>query len=106
MVTGLFFCLFSLVYPYVYPFQDFCVSLGAGNTLDKCFHAGGAVLFHLICHVAVDIQSKGGGSVAQVPLHGLDVIPGTDCGHGITVSQIMKTGVWAANGSGGLLNAR
>ena len=36
--------------------------------------------------------------MAQVALHGLDVIPGADGGYGIAVSEIVKTGIRAANG--------
>ena len=33
--------------------------------------------------MAVDIQGKGGGGMAQVPLYGLDVIPGADRGYAL-----------------------
>lgn len=39
--------------------------------------------------------------MSQVALYGLDIIPGTNSGYGVTVAQIVETGIWAANGSGG-----
>ena len=47
--------------------------------------------------MAVDIQGKGGGGMAQVPLYGLDVVPGADRGYGVGMSQIMEPGIWTAN---------
>ena len=49
-----------------------------GIALDKLPHSGGAFPLHFVRHIVVDIQGKGGGGVAQVPLHGLDVISGAD----------------------------
>ena len=49
-----------------------------GIALDKLPHSGGAFPLHFVRHIVVDIQGKGGSGVAQVPLHGLDVISGAD----------------------------
>ncbi len=62
----------------------------AANPLDEGLHPGGAGLFHLICDVAVDVQRKGGGGVAQVALHRFDVVPGPDRGHCIRVPREYK----------------
>ena len=58
---------------------------GAGNALDKCLHAVGTVLLHLIGDVTINVQSKGCGGMTQVALHGFDIVPGADGGNGITV---------------------
>jgi len=55
------------------------------NIFDIGFHAGCAFLLHLIGHMSVDIQGKGGGCMAQIVPNGLDVISGSDGGHGIAV---------------------
>ena len=46
--------------------------------------------------MAVDIQCKDRRGVAQVFLHGLDVIPALDRSHGVAVAQIVETGLRAA----------
>ena len=58
--------------------------------LYKRLHAGGAVLLHLLREVAVTIQSKGGGGVAQVSLDGLNIITGADRIHSVGVAQIVE----------------
>lgn len=68
MVTGYFCVCFSVVFPYVFPLQ-------VGNALDERFHPVRAGLFHLLRDVAVYVQGEGGGVVAQVPLHRLDIVP-------------------------------
>ena len=47
-------------------------------------------MFHLLCDVAVNVQSKGGGGMAQVALDRLNVVPGPDRGHGKAVTEIVK----------------
>ena len=55
------------------------------NVFDVLLHAGGAGLLHLVGDMAVHVQRKCSGGVAQVALHGLQIVPGTDSGHGIAV---------------------
>ena len=40
--------------------------LSAGNALDERLHPLRAVPFHLVRYMAIDIQRKGGGSVAEI----------------------------------------
>lgn len=42
--------------------------------------------------MAVNVQSKSGGGVAQVDLYGLYIIPGADGVHGVCMAQIVKVG--------------
>ena len=49
----------------------------AGNTLDKLIHPRSTFLLHLLRYVAIDVQRKSGGGVAQVALYRLDIIPAT-----------------------------
>ena len=60
-----------IIFPYFFPLQ-------LHNVLDEGFHPCGAVLFHGVCDVAVNIQGESGGGVAQVGLYGLDIVPGAD----------------------------
>ena len=61
------------------------------------FHAGCAFLRHLIGHMSVDIQGKGSGCMAQIVPNGLDVISGSDGGHGIAVPQIVEADIRTAD---------
>ena len=56
--------------------------------------------------MTIDVQRKGGGGVAQIALHGFDIVPGPERGHGVAVPEIVEAGIRATNGRGGLLNAR
>lgn len=40
--------------------------------------------------MAVDVQSKSGGSVAQIALHGFDIVPGADSGNGVGMAKIVE----------------
>ncbi len=66
-------------------FFPLCFPLLAQNVLDVTLHAAGALLFHLVSDVPVHVQGKGGGGVAEIALHRLDIVPGTDGGHGVGV---------------------
>lgn len=63
------------------------------DTVDKTLHSVGTVLFHLIGHVAIDIQCKCCCGVSQISLYRLDVISGLKRSNRIGVSQIMKAHV-------------
>lgn len=91
--------------PLSLPLTDFLPHLPVGNALDERLHPGGAGLLHLVCDVTVNVQGKGGCGVAQVSLYSLDVIPGADRCHGIAVSEIVETGIRAANGGNDFLEA-
>ena len=65
------------------PSSDGFFPLQVKNNSNKVLHAVCAVLLHGLCEVRVTIQSECGGGVAQVSLHGLDVIPGPDCVNGV-----------------------
>lgn len=78
MVPGFFFCFFAGEYPLIYPLQ-------VQNVLDIGFHTRGALPLHLVGDVSVYVQGKGRGGVAQIALDGFYIIPGADCGHGVTM---------------------
>ena len=67
------------------------------NARDVAVHSGGAVLLHLFRDVSIDIQRKGGGGATEVSLYRLDVIPGADSGDGVTVPQVVESGVRPSN---------
>lgn len=41
--------------------------------------------------------------MTQVALHGLNIIPGPDCGHGVAVAQVVEAGRGKADGGHDLL---
>ena len=61
-----------------------CFSLH--NTVDVLLHPLGAGLFHLIGHVAVDVQRESCRGMAQVALYCLDVVTGTNGSNGVGMS--------------------
>ena len=68
-VSGVFSCPkagFSLVFS--------LMGSTGGNCADKTLHAVGAFALHLLRHMAIHVQCEGGSGVAQITLHGLDVI--------------------------------
>ena len=83
MVTGFLCVSFQVVFPYVFPLQ-------IGNALYEGFHSVCAGLFHLLGDVAIHVQREGSGVVAQVALHGFDVIPGPESCHGVAVAEIVE----------------
>lgn len=91
MAPGFFHAFFSGVFPLVFPLQ-------VRNALNVLLHTVRAGLLHLFCDMAVHVQREGGAIVAQVSLHGLDIVPGPDRGHGVAVTQIVESGRWEADG--------
>lgn len=53
--------------------------------MNKPFHAVSGLLAHLLGSMRVDVQRKSGGSVSQVALYGLDIVPAFDCRHSVGV---------------------
>lgn len=66
-------------------------------------HPGGAVLFHALRHVAVNIQSKGCCGVSQVSLDGFHVVPILEREDGEGVTKIVYPAIWGTNLDGQLL---
>lgn len=64
-----------------------------GNCADKTLHAVGTFALHLVSHMAVYVQRKGGCGVTQITLHRLDIVPGSNRGNGVGVTQVVETGV-------------
>ena len=58
--------------------------------VDKALHAVGALLLHLVGDMAVDVQGKGRRGVAQVALHGLDVVSDLQGGHRVGMPHIVE----------------
>ena len=56
-----------------------------GNCTDKTLHAVGTFALHLVSHMAIHVQRKGGCGVTQITLHRLDVVPGSNRGNGVGV---------------------
>lgn len=71
---------YSAIFSYVFPLQ-------IQNALNEAFHACGAVTGHLLSEVAVLVQRKGGGSVPQVGLHRLYILPSPERVHGVCMPE-------------------
>ena len=83
---GCFPCFGRGGFPCFFPYWN----LQAGNRLNLLFHPVSAGLFHLGGDMSVNVQRKGGGSVSQVFLHRLNVIPGLNRHNRICMSEVMK----------------
>lgn len=77
-------------FPFLFPL--------CGYGMDETLHSGGTVFLHLVGDVAVNVEGEGCGGVAEVLLHGLDVIARLDGGHGVGMAQVMESGVGRADG--------
>lgn len=87
-VSGVFSCPetgFSLIFS--------LIGSTGGNCTDKTLHAVGTFALHLVGHMAVYVQRKGRCGVAQISLHRLDVVPGSNRGNGVGVTQVVETGI-------------
>ena len=79
-VSGVFSCPkagFSLIFS--------LIGSTDGNCTDKALHAVGTFALHLVSHMAIHVQRKGGCGVTQITLHCLDVISGADRGDSVGV---------------------
>ena len=78
MALGLFVILFQAVFPYIFPLQP-------QNVLDEALHALCVGPFHLVGYMSINVQGKGCGRVAQVPLDCFYIIPSPDGCDGVAV---------------------
>ena len=78
-----FFLTSEVCFPLFFPYGGF--PLPSGNAPDKVLHPLCAFPLHLLSHMTIDVQGKSGGSVAQVSLHGLNVVPAFYRCHGVRV---------------------
>ena len=62
------------------------------DSLDKCLHPGRTFPLHFLGDVAVYIQRKSCGGMAQIFLNGLNIVAGLDAGYRVRVPQIMEAG--------------
>ena len=56
------------MFPYVFPLQP-------RNALNVALHTVGAVLFHPVGDMTVDIQGERCRGMTQIPLHGFHIVP-------------------------------
>ena len=63
---------------------------GALDDMDESLHPVGALLLHLVRNVSVDVQREGRRGVAQVGLHGLDVVADLQGGHCVGVPHVVE----------------
>ena len=79
MVTGFFLCLKMVLYPSIYPLQ-------VANALYEALHSGGALLFHPLRDMTVNVKGKSGGVVSKGLLYRLYIILGLESRHRIGVA--------------------
>jgi len=71
------------VFPYFFPLQ-------IQNALNEVLHPGGAGLLHSLSEVTVAVQGKGGGSMAQIALDRLHIVPGPERIHGVCMAAVVE----------------
>ena len=64
------------------------------NRLDKLLHPLSAVLLHLFRHMSVNIQRESRSGMAEIFLHGFNVVTAFDTGNCVCMAQVVKTGGW------------
>ena len=64
------------------------------NRLYKLLHPLCAVLLHLFRHMAIHIQCESSCGMAEIFLHGFNVVAAFDTGNCVCVAQVVKTGGW------------
>ena len=70
------------------------ISLHLGNIFDIGIHSLRAGLFHLVCHMPVDIQRECSRSMSQSFLHDLNIIPCSNRCNRIRMSKVVETDFW------------
>lgn len=71
------------VFPLFFPLQ-------VQNVFDETFHAGGAVLLHLLREVAVSVQGEGCRRVTKIALDSFYIITGPNRVHCVGMAQIVE----------------
>ena len=64
------------------------------NRLDKLLHSLSAILFHLFRNMSVNIQRESRSGMAEIFLHGFNVVSAFDTGNCVCVAQVVKAGGW------------
>ena len=62
------------------------------NGLDKLLHPLGTVLLHLLRHMAIHVQCESSGGMAEIFLHGFNVVAAFDASNRVSVAQVVKAG--------------
>lgn len=60
------------------------------NLCNEALHALGTCGSHVICKVTVDVQSERCRGMAEIFVHGLNVVAALDRGNGESMTQIME----------------
>ena len=60
------------------------------DRLDKCLHSVGAFCFHLFRNMAIGIQGKCSGCMAEILLDCLHIVTGTERSNCIRVAKVME----------------
>ena len=69
----------------------FCGRLSLCQLINICLHAGGAVFFHFLRHMAVNVKRKGRCGVSEIALNSFHVVAVLEGQHSVSVPKIMHT---------------
>ena len=72
-------------FPFSFPFSSILGFPLCIYRLNKLLHSGSALLLHLVCHMAIHVESERCGSMAQIFLYCLNGVTGLYGHHGIGV---------------------
>ena len=64
------------------------------NRLDKLLHSLSAILLHPFRNMSVNIQRESCSGMAEIFLHGFNVVAAFDTGNCVCVTQVVETGGW------------
>lgn len=67
------------------------------DSLDKFLHSRRRLLTHLLRHVAVDVEREARGRVAEILLHGLDVVAALERRHREFVAEVVEALIFKAH---------
>ena len=70
------------------------MKLPVRNRLNKLLHSLSAILFHLFRNMSVNIQRESRSGMAEIFLHGFNVVTTFDTGNCVCVAQVVKAGGW------------
>ena len=65
--------------------------------MNEAFHTVGAILLHLVRDVSVDVQREGCSGVAEVSLHGFDIVSRLQRRYSVGMPHIVESDIRCAN---------
>ena len=79
------------------PFDPLSDPLQVENLCNEALHALRTCGSHVICEVTIDVQGERRCGMAEIALHGFDVISSPDTVNGVGVARVMYPCAWNAD---------